>query len=432
MSVDRGGLEAADRSPERRLGPRRIAHRVFICYSGQSHSCFAAVAVENDAVILGLGVIAALTHFAVSPAVADGKRVALVIGNSTYRNVPTLPNPANDAADIAVALNRLGFAVTLITNASFDQMRRGLISLGRDAAGADMAAVFFAGHGMEISGENWLIPVDAELKKDTDAANEAVSLRSAILQVSNTTSLGLVILDACRNNPFVAKMSRSLALRAAIGGGLGRIEPVGNVLVAYAARDGTTALDGDGRNSPFTAALLHNIEMPGVEVTFMFRNVRDDVMEVTRNEQQPFVYGSLSRRAIYLTGQPSSADQVSTNQANATPADAGALSGVAPAPSSLAIDPALVGTWEIMVPSDRGISRWIWRIMGDGTYKFRAEGPRAAPAHEGTIVAINGHWSIHANRGFTGYDDGGSYEIRDSAAVITGKLGTGYWKRSLQ
>jgi len=387
--------------------------------------------MDRRGFILGLGVVAALTGLAVPPALADGKRVALVIGNSTYRNVPTLPNPANDGADIAAALTRLGFAVTLVTNASFDQMRRGLIAFGRDAAGADMAAVFFAGHGMEISGENWLIPVDAELKKDTDAANEAVSLRSVILQVSNTTSLGLVVLDACRNNPFVAKMSRSLALRAVIGGGLGRIEPVGNVLVAYAARDGTTALDGDGRNSPFTAALLHNIETPGVEVTFMLRNVRDDVMEVTRNEQQPFVYGSLSRKAIYLAGQPSSADQMAANQANATPVDASAPSRVAPAPSSLAIDPALVGTWEIMVPSDRGMSRWIWRIMGDGTYKFRAEGPRAAPAHEGTIAAVNGHWSIHANRGLTGYDDGGSYEIRDAAAVITGKLGTGYWKRSL-
>ena len=388
--------------------------------------------MDRRGFILGLGVVAALAGLAVPPGLADGKRVALVTGNSTYRNVPTLPNPANDGADIAAALTRLGFAVTLVTNASFDQMRRGLIAFGRDAAGADMAAVFFAGHGMEISGENWLIPVDAELKKDTDAANEAVSLRSVILQVSNTTSLGLVVLDACRNNPFVAKMSRSLALRAVIGGGLGRIEPVGNVLVAYAARDGTTALDGDGRNSPFTAALLHNIETPGVEVTFMLRNVRDDVMEVTRNEQQPFVYGSLSRKALYLAGQPSSADQMAANQANATPVDASAPSRVAPAPSSLAIDPALVGTWEIMVPSDRGMSRWIWRIMGDGTYKFRAEGPRAAPAHEGTIAAVNGHWSIHANRGLTGYDDGGSYEIRDTAAVITGKLGTGYWKRSLQ
>jgi len=380
--------------------------------------------------MLGLAVIAAAaTGFAVAPTWANGKRVALVIGNSAYRNVPALPNPANDAGDVGAVLRRLGFAVTLIINASFDEMRRGLIALGRDAAGADMAAVYFAGHGMEISGENWLIPVDAELKKETDAANEAVSLRSVMLQVSNTTSLGLVILDACRNNPFAAKMQRSLALRAAISGGLGRIEPVGNVLVAYAARDGTTALDGDGRNSPFAAALLHNIETPGVEVTFMFRNVRDDVMDATRNEQQPFVYGSLSRRAIYLAGQPSPADQSSTKQANAAPA--GAPSPAAPAPPLAAIDPALVGTWEIMVPSDRGLSRWIWRIMGDGTYKFHAEGPRAAPPHEGTITVMNGHWSLHAMKGIAGYDDGGSYEVRDTTAVITGKLGTGYWKRSL-
>jgi hypothetical protein len=344
--------------------------------------------------------------------------------------VPVLPNPANDAADVAAALTRLGFTVALIKNASFDEMRRGLIALGRDAAGADMAVVYFAGHGMEISGENWLIPIDAELKRDTDAENEAVSLRSVMLQVSNTTSLGLVILDACRNNPFAAKMQRSLALRAVVSGGLGRIEPVGNVLVAYAARDGTTALDGDNRNSPFTTALLHNIEVPGVEVTFMFRNVRDDVMEATRNEQQPFVYGSLSRRAIYLAGPPSSADQAKAEQANAAPGPA--PSPAVPAPPPAAVDPALVGTWEIMVPSDRGPSRWIWRIMSDGGYKFHAEGAHPARAHEGAITAMNGHWSIQAIKGLPGYTDGGSYEVRDTSAVITGKLGTGYWKRSLQ
>jgi Caspase domain len=376
---------------------------------------------------LGLAVTAALAGLGEAPASADGRRVALVIGNSAYRNVAALPNPANDAGDVAAALKRLGFAVTLITDASFDQMRRGLIALGREAAGADMAAVYFAGHGMEINGENWLIPVDAELKKDTDAANEAIGLQSVILQVSNTTSLGLVILDACRNNPYVAKMHRSLALRAAVGSGLGRIEPVGNVLVAYAARDGTTALDGDGRNSPFTTALLRNIETPGLEVSFMFRNVRDDVMEATRNEQQPFVYGSLSRKAIYLVGQPSPADQAGAQQAAAN-----ASSPAVPAPPSFTIDPALVGTWEIMVPSDRGLSRWIWRIIGDGTYKFHAEGPRPARAHEGTITAMNGRWSIHAMKGLADYEDGGSYEIHDATAVITGKLGTGYWKRSLK
>ena len=382
--------------------------------------------------ILGLGVIALLMGFAAAPASADGKRVALVVGNSAYRNVPELPNPANDAGAVAAALNRLGFSVTLIANASFEEMRRGLIALGREAAGADMAVMYFAGHGMEMSGENWLIPIDAELKKDIDAENEVISLRSVMLQVSNTTSLGLVVLDACRNNPFAAKMHRALALRAATAGGLGRIEPVGNELVAYAARDGTTALDGDGRNSPFTTALLHNIETPGIEVTFMFRNVRDDVMEATRNEQQPFVYGSLSRRAIYLAGDPPSADQASTKHANASPAAAGAQSTAAPAPPPSAIDPALVGTWEITVPNDRGLSRWTWRIMGDGTYKFCAEGQRAAPAHEGTITATNGHWALHAIKGLTGYDDAGSYEVRDTTAVITGKLGTGYWKRSLQ
>ena len=277
--------------------------------------------------ILGLGAGVALAGLAVAPAVADGKRVALVIGNSAYRNVPALPNPANDAGDVAAALKRLGFAVALITDASFEQMRRGLIALGRDAADADMAAVFFAGHGMEINGENWLIPIDAELQKDTDAANEAVSLGSVMLQLSNTRSLGLVILDACRNNPFAAKMRRSLALRAVDRGGLGRIEPVGNVLVAYAARDGTTALDGDGRNSPFTTALLRNIETPGVEVTFMFRNVRDDVMEATANEQQPFVYGSLSRRARMIGMSLIASGRVPTTIKTLIFGGAGAASG---------------------------------------------------------------------------------------------------------
>jgi len=357
-------------------------------------------------------------------AAAEGRRVALVIGNGAYRNVPALLNPPNDASDIAAALKRLGFTVTLATNASFDDMRRGLIALGRDAAGADMAAVYFAGHGMEINGENWLIPVDAELKRDTDAANEAINLQSVMLQVSSTTSLGLVILDACRNNPFAAKMNRSIATRAAPVSGLGRIEPVGNVLVAYAARDGTTALDGDARNSPFAAALLRSIEAPGVEVTFMFRNVRDDVMEATRNEQQPFVYGSLSRKAIYLAGRPADGSEQA-----APPSPLPAAVSPAP-PQTPVIDPALVGTWEIMVPSSRGQSRWIWQIMGDGTYRFHAEPQRSARAHEGTMTAANGRWTLHATRGLSGYSDGGGYEIHDALAVITGKLGTGAWKRS--
>lgn len=385
--------------------------------------------MNRRAFVSGLAIAAALTSFAPATAAADGKRVALVIGNGAYRSVPALTNPPNDAGDVAAALQRLGFAVSLIRNGGFDDMRRGLIAFGREAAGADMAAVYFAGHGMEINGDNWLIPVDAELKRDTDAANEAINLQSVMLQVSSTTSLGLVILDACRNNPFAAKMNRSIAMRAAPSNGLGRIEPVGNVLVAYAARDGTTALDGDGRNSPFAAALLHNIEAPGVEVTFMFRNVRDDVMEATRNEQQPFVYGSLSRKAIYLAGEPA-VGATATTQANAAPAAAAVLPP--PAPPAGAIDPALVGTWEIMVASGRGQSRWIWQILADGTYRFHAEPFRSARSHEGTVTFANGRWTLHALRGLRNYSDAGSYEVHDATAVITGKLGTGYWKRSVE
>jgi len=374
--------------------------------------------------VSGLTLATAAAGLMPTGAAAEGRRVALVIGNGAYRNVPTLLNPPNDAGDIAAALKRLGFSVRLVTNASFDEMRRGLIALGRDAAGADMATVYFAGHGMEINGENWLIPIDAELKRDTDAANEAISLQSVMSQVSNTTSLGLVILDACRNNPFAARMNRTLATRGTPTGGLGRIEPVGNVLVAYAARDGTTALDGDARNSPFAAALLRNIEAPGVEVTFMFRNVRDDVMEATRNQQQPFVYGSLSRKAIYLAGPPPAGADGAALPAVVSPA--------APRGPSSTIDPALVGTWEIMVPNGRGQSRWIWEIMGDGTYRFHAEPQRSARPHEGTITAANGRWTLRALRGLSGYSDGGAYEIHDAMAVITGKLGTGAWKRSAE
>jgi len=374
--------------------------------------------------VSGLTAAAAFAGAAPTAAAAEGRRVALVIGNGAYGNVPALLNPPNDASDIAAALKRLGFTVSLATNASFDEMRRGLIALGRDAAGADMAALYFAGHGMEINGENWLIPIDAALKRDTDAANEAISLQSVMLQVSNTTSLGLVILDACRDNPFAVRMNRSLATRAATMGGLGRIEPTGNVLVAYAARDGTTALDGDARNSPFAAALLRNIEAPGVEVTFMFRNVRDDVIEATRNQQQPFVYGSLSRKAIYLAGPPPAGADGAALPAVVSPA--------APRGPSSTIDPALVGTWEIMVPNGRGQSRWIWEIMGDGTYRFHAEPQRSARPHEGTITAANGRWTLRALRGLSGYSGGGAYEIHDAMAVITGKLGTGAWKRSAE
>ena len=225
--------------------------------------------------------------------------MALVIGNNDYRGVPVLTNPANDADDVAASLTRLGFEVQRVKNGTFDDMRKGLLEFARRARGSEVAIVFYAGHGMEVGGENYLIPIDAELKADVDVDHEAIALKTVTPLVENASRLGIVILDACRNNPFSAKMQRTIRTRA-VSRGLAAVEPTGNVLIAFSAREGTTAADGFGRNSPFTSSLLRHLETPGLEINFLFRNVRDDVLKLTKREQLPFVYGSLSSEAIYL------------------------------------------------------------------------------------------------------------------------------------
>ena len=242
--------------------------------------------------------VAGVLVFLSAPALAE-KRVALVVGNGAYRHVAALPNPGNDASDIAASLERLGFSIRRVTNGSYDDMRRALLDFSQQTRDADMAVVFFAGHGMEIGGENWLIPIDARLQSDVDAEQEAVGLKSVLNIVARASKLGLVILDACRNNPFAAKMTRTIRTRS-VDRGFARVEPTDNVLVAYAAKDGTTAADGSGRNSPFTASLLKHLETPGLEVRFLLANVRDDVIAATKREQQPFMYGSLSKELIFF------------------------------------------------------------------------------------------------------------------------------------
>jgi hypothetical protein len=226
-------------------------------------------------------------------------RVALVVGDSNYKRVSPLPNPIHDSEDVAAALARLNFKVKTVQDADYAVFNRELRDFGRLATSADIAVIYFAGHGIEVDGENWLLPTDVELHSDIDAANEAISLKSAMVAVGSAHTLGLVILDACRNNPFESTMQRPAVTRG-MTRGLARVDPFENVMVVYAARDGTVASDGNGRNSPFTAALLRHLETPGLEIDFLFRNVRDDVGAATRNEQQPFVYGSLPSEEIYL------------------------------------------------------------------------------------------------------------------------------------
>ncbi|WP_170604140.1 caspase family protein [Ruegeria arenilitoris] len=246
------------------------------------------------------------------------KRVALVIGNSAYQHVSSLPNPSNDAEDISRSLERIGFQVTRGQDLDYNGMRIALRDFAEVAANADVALVYFAGHGIEIENTNYLIPVSATLKSDRDVEFEAIRLDAIVGSISDTAGLKIVLVDACRNNPFVAQMARASSTRS-IGRGLAAVEP-GGVIVGYAARGGTLAQDGDGRNSPYAKAILEHIEQPGLELGKMFRRVRDRVFELTDGFQEPFIYGSLPGEDIYLVPKSEPvAMQLPSNQVSNAP-----------------------------------------------------------------------------------------------------------------
>jgi uncharacterized caspase-like protein len=237
--------------------------------------------------------LAAALLLVCQPAFA-AKRVALVIGNSAYRNVPALTNPVNDGAVVAATLKEAGFDVV---DSRHDlpavETRRALRDFADRARDADIAVIYYAGHGMEVDGTNYLIPVDAKLERDTDVFDEAFSLDRVLLAIEPAKQLRLVILDACRDNPFSKSMKRTVAARG-IGRGLAKVEPASpNTLIAYSAKAGSTAQDGDDKNSPFTIALAKHLTTPGLDVRRAFGFVRDDVLKNTGNQQEPFVYGSL-------------------------------------------------------------------------------------------------------------------------------------------
>jgi Caspase domain/Jacalin-like lectin domain len=233
-----------------------------------------------------------------------GKRVALVIGNSNYQNAPALPNPQRDAATVASSLEKVGFQkVTLETNLGREQIVGALRIFAKEAENADWAVVYYAGHGIEAEGINYLIPIDAKINTDRDIGLEAVPIGQVLNSAEQARALRLVILDACRDNPFANQMKRTLtAASRSVSRGLAQIEPDPGTLVIFAAKAGETALDGDGGNSPFVTAFVRDIQVPGVEVRRLFDNVRDDVMDMTGRRQQPYSYGSVpGRQDFYFT-----------------------------------------------------------------------------------------------------------------------------------
>jgi uncharacterized caspase-like protein len=253
-------------------------------------------------------VLAAAAFLLVSgPALAE-KRVALVLGNSAYQNVAPLTNPGNDSARIAATLKDAGFdVVDSRRDLPAAETRRALRDFADRARDADIAVVYYAGHGIEVDGANYLIPVDARLERDTDIYDEGLSLDRILIAIEPAKKLRLVILDACRDNPFSRTMKRTVASRA-IGQGLAKVEPTSpNVLIAYSAKAGSTAADGDGKNSPFTSALSRHLTKPGLDVRRAFGFVRDEVLKTTGNKQEPFVYGSLGGDDVPLVPAPAAA-----------------------------------------------------------------------------------------------------------------------------
>lgn len=235
--------------------------------------------------------LAALTPQA--PAAATGRRVALVIGNGAYKNVHALPNPPRDSKLIASVLHDVGFQTVIsVSDLTRDKFFDALKAFAEEAEKADWAVVYYAGHGFEIGGVNYLVPVDAKLASDKDAETQAVALEQVIAAVGAARKMRLVVLDACRDNPFAPTMQRTLSLKL-VDKGFSNIEPGAGFMVVYAAKHGETAMDGDGTaNSPFATALAREIKQPRVEIRKLFDIIRDDVWAATRHEQQPFTYGS--------------------------------------------------------------------------------------------------------------------------------------------
>jgi uncharacterized caspase-like protein len=224
------------------------------------------------------------------------RRLALVIGNGAYASAPRLPNPPNDAHDLAAALRDVGFQVIEGYNLDGAAMRRKIIEFGGAMKGVNVTLLFYSGHGMQVDGRNYLVPIDAKLEQPSALGVEAIDVGSILADMEAEKRTNLVFLDACRDNPLSRTLARSFgATRStAVGQGLAPFDSGVGTLIAFATNPGNVALDGTGRNSPFTVALLRHIRTPNLEIESMLKAVRVDVMKMTQDRQVPWDHSSLT------------------------------------------------------------------------------------------------------------------------------------------
>lgn len=251
--------------------------------------------------LAGVGALLLTLHGA-----AAEKRVALVIGNSAYQHTAPLRNPSNDASDMAAKLRELGFDVIDGIDLTKAEMENRIRAFADKLAGSDVGLFYYAGHGLAVDGKNFLAPIDASLKSDADVDFETVELNLVLKQMERSSRLSLVFLDACRNNPLatnLATSSRSLA----VARGLARVEKAVGMMIAFATRPEDVALDGEGRNSPFTGALLRHIGDEGTSVNDVMIAVRNDVLKTTDGKQVPWENSSLTGQFFFKPAEPKTA-----------------------------------------------------------------------------------------------------------------------------
>ena len=235
----------------------------------------------------------------ISQAVAS-KRVALVVGNSAYKSVPVLKNPKNDAEAISAVLRKLGFDVVTGINLTHLEFARTIGQFRKKLQGAEVGLFFYAGHGLQVYGKNYLAPVDAQLEYEDSLEFEAVTLKAILRLMEREAPTNIVFLDSCRDNPLARNLARGMGTRStAIGRGLARVETGIGTMISFATQPGNVALDGEGKNSPFTAALLNHIETPGLDIANLMRAVRLEVLTLTQRQQVPWSNSSLTGSFIF-------------------------------------------------------------------------------------------------------------------------------------
>ena len=309
------------------------------------------------------------------------RRVALVIGNSAYQFTPNLPNPINDAEAMASALQRLGFEVAKGIDLDRGETELIIRDFAKKLPGADVALFFYAGHGMQVARQNYLIPVDAQLADETDLHFEATDLNLVLNLMEREPRVNLVFLDACRDNPLSQKLARSMGSTrsTAVGRGLALVDAPDGSFIAFATQPDNVALDGEGGHSPFTSALLNHIETPGLSLSDMMIRVRNDVKATTNGQQVPKEESSLTSSFYF---QPA----VAVEQAIAAAEPSAAPSGTTPAPAAAAVDKEVVFWNSIKDSSSPGQFEAYLAQFPDGTFaplaRVRLEELKAKPAEQ--------------------------------------------------